>query len=75
MMNTLKFSFNMNCLYRAVNTLHLDYKNRSINAAQRYNRCSDNHKEFANALCWQDVEFFVVKLGGTSINHWDLNGR
>lgn len=74
-MNPVKFSFNMSCLYRAVKTLHLDFKNRPINAVQRYNRCSDNHKEFANTLCWQDVEFFVVKLGGTSSNHWNLNSR
>jgi hypothetical protein len=75
MMNPLKFSFNVNCLYRAVNALHPDYRNRSINAVQRYNRCSNNHKEFANTLYLQDVEFFVVKLGGTSSNYWNLNGR
>jgi len=31
-----------------VNTLHLDYKNQSVNVVQRYNRCSDKHTEFAN---------------------------
>jgi len=35
--------------------------------------CSEIHTKHINALCWQNVEFVNVKLGGTYSDHWALN--
>ena len=50
--------------YRAVNTLRLSYKNQSVNAVQRNNRCmfSDPHKTHKHTV-WAEFNFHV-KEGG-----------
>jgi hypothetical protein len=39
--------------YRAVNTHRLDYKNRSVNAVQGNNRCSEIHKNYEH-IVWAE---------------------
>jgi hypothetical protein len=37
--------------------------------------CSQIHTKHINTLCGQNVEFLNVKLGGTYIDHWALDGE
>jgi hypothetical protein len=36
--------------------------------------CSDNHAKHINTICWQNVEFLIVKTGVILSNHWTLTG-
>jgi len=36
--------------------------------------CSEIHAEHINTVCGQNVEFLIVKPGGTYSNHWALDG-
>jgi RecB family endonuclease NucS len=36
--------------------------------------CSQIHTKYKNTVCGQNVEFVIVKPGGTYSNHWDLKG-
>jgi len=49
--------------YRAVNTLRLDYKNRSLMlCGEIIAVCSQIYTEHINKLCGQNVEFLVLQL-------------
>jgi hypothetical protein len=37
--------------------------------------CSEIHTKHINTLCGQNVEFVIVKPGGTYNNHWALKER
>jgi hypothetical protein len=52
--------------YRAVNTLHVGYKNRSVTVVSGNNRCLlwDQHRTH-NALCGHKIQFLKVKRGST----------
>ena len=63
--------------YRAVNTLHLSYKNQLMLYRDIITMCSQIHTKHINTLCGQKVEFVNVKLevhivttGGTYSDHW-----
>jgi len=36
--------------------------------------CSQIHTKYINTLCGQNVEFVIVKPGGTYSDHWALKG-
>jgi len=52
--------------YRTENTLHLGYKNQSVNFVEGNNRClfSDPHKTH-NCNVWEECRFFLIQPGGT----------
>ena len=58
----VKTNFNLNYIYRAVNTLRLGYKNQSVNAVQGNNSClfSDPHR--TQIHCGQNVKLLNVSL-------------
>jgi hypothetical protein len=62
-------------LYRAINTLCLNYKNQSLNAVYGGSAvCSEIHTEDINTLCGQNVEFLNVTPGDTSSTNQPLKG-
>jgi hypothetical protein len=58
-------------LYRAVNTLRLDYNTSQLMLySEIIAVCSKIH---INILCWQNVELLNVKHGGIYNNHLFIN--
>jgi hypothetical protein len=53
--------------YRAVNTLHLGYKNQSVNVVYReiIAVCSEIRTKHIHSLCGQNVEFLSFEPGST----------
>jgi hypothetical protein len=65
------------CSYRAVNTLHLGYKNKTVNTwqVQGNNLCLFWYlREHVSALSGRNVRLSNVKPGSISSNRWALNG-
>jgi len=57
-------------LYRAVNTLHLGYKNQAVNLCREVIAvCSQIHIKHA------ERRLLNVKPGGTYSDHWALEGQ
>jgi hypothetical protein len=57
------------------NTQH--FHNRKINWLMLFKKItvySENHTKLMNTLCGQNVEFLVIKTGGTHSYHWALQG-
>ena len=61
------------CLYRAVSTLCLGYKNQSMYSGI-ITVCSENHIKHINTLCGLNGELFEVKYGEKYGNDWALKG-
>jgi hypothetical protein len=41
-----------------------------LNGVNRNNNCSENHRDYVNTLCRQNVEYLSVKLEGAQIKHF-----